>query len=101
MKRDYELFANTGKEYGDDAVEFSNLSSDIMDSMDVVNKTMLEVKRAIENVSATAEESAANSVEILESINESTRSIGEITKASQNQAMLSEKLNNMIKKFKL
>ena len=101
VKRDYELFANTGKEYGEDAVEFSSLSSDIMDSMDVVNKTMLEVKRAIENVSATAEESASNSVEILESINESTRSIGEITKASQNQAMLSEKLNNMIKKFKL
>jgi hypothetical protein len=69
--------------------------------MDIVNKTMLEVKRAIENVSAKAEKSAANSAEILESINESTRAIYEITKAYQNQAMLSEKLNNMIKKFKL
>lgn len=101
VKRDYELFSNTGKEYGDDAVEFSTLSSDIMDSMDIVNKTMLDVKKAIENVSATAEESAANSEEILESISESTRAIQEITKASRNQAMLSEKLNNMIKKFKL
>ncbi|WP_160689596.1 methyl-accepting chemotaxis protein [Clostridium sp. C2-6-12] len=101
VKHDYELFENTGKEYGDDAMEFSTLSSDIMDSMDVVNKIMLEVKKAIENVSATAEESAANSEEILESISESTRAIQEITKASQNQAMLSEKLNNMIKKFKL
>lgn len=101
VKRDYKLFANTGKEYGEDAFEFNTLSSDIMDSMDIVNKTMLEVKKAIENVSATAEESAANSEEILESIGESTRAIQEITKASQNQAMLSEKLNNMIKRFKL
>ena len=101
VKRDYALFEDTGKQYGEDAIEFSNLSSDIFESMNIVNETIFEVKKAIENVSATAEESAANSEEILESISESTRSIREIAKASQNQAILSERLNNIIKKFKM
>jgi len=35
------------------------------------------------------------------SVNESVMAIQEITKASQNQAILAEKLNVMVQKFKL
>ncbi|GCD10676.1 methyl-accepting chemotaxis protein [Clostridium tagluense] len=101
VKSDYELFVDTGKQYGDDAVEFNNLSYDIGTSMNIVNETVSEIKKAIENVSATAEESVASSEEILASVNESVMAIQEITKASQNQAILAEKLNGMIQKFKL
>jgi len=98
---DYLLFVDTGKQYGEDAIEFNDLSSSISGSMDIVNETVSEIKKAIENVSATAEESAASSEEILASVNESVMAIGEITKASQNQAILAEKLNGMVQKFKL
>jgi len=98
---DYEVFVDTGKQYGEDAVIFNNMSSDIGASMNIVNKTVLEIKKAIENVSATAEESVASSEEILASVNESVMAIAEITKASQSQAILSEKLNGMVQKFKL
>ncbi|MCB2298318.1 methyl-accepting chemotaxis protein [Clostridium tagluense] len=101
VKPDYELFVDTGKQYGEDAVGFNNLSYDIGASMNIVNETVSEIKKAIENVSATAEESVASSEEILASVNESVMAIQEITKASQNQAILAEKLNGMIQKFKL
>jgi len=98
---DYESFVDIGKQYGDDAIGFNYFSSDIGDSMNIVNKTITEIKNAIENVSATAEESVASSEEISATINESVMAIGEITKASQNQAILAEKLNGMVQKFKL
>jgi methyl-accepting chemotaxis protein len=101
VKPDYGLFVDTSKQYGEDASEFNKLSSDIGASMNIVNVTITEIKNAIENVSATAEESVASSQEILASVNESVMAIQEITKASQSQALLAEKLNGMIQKFKL
>ncbi|MBU3170797.1 methyl-accepting chemotaxis protein [Clostridium estertheticum] len=101
VKPDYQLFVDTGKQYGEDAVVFNKISSNIGTSMDTVNETVSEIKKAIENVSTTAEESVASTEEILASVNESVMAIGEITKASQNQAILAEKLNSMVQKFKL
>jgi len=101
VKPDYELFVDTGKQYGADALEFNNLSSGIGASMDIVNETVSEIKKAIENVSTTAEEAVASTEEILASVNDSVMAIQEITKASQNQAILAEKLNGMVQKFKL
>ncbi len=101
VKPDYESFVDTGKQYGKDATEFNNLSSNIGSSMDIVNETVLEIQKAIENVSATAEQSVASTEEILASVNESVMAMGEITKASQSQAILAEKLNGMVHKFTL
>lgn len=100
VKPDYEAFVDTGKQYGDDAVEIHNLSADIGDSMNTVNITVSEIKKAIETVSATAQESVASSEEIFASVSESVIAIQEITKASKNQAVLAEKLNKMVQKFK-
>ncbi len=101
VKPDYALSVDTGNQYGEDALEFNKISSDIGCSMNTVNQTVSEIKKAIENVSATAEESVASSEEILASVNESTMAIQEITKASQNQAILAGKLNGMVQKFKM
>ena len=98
---DYELFVDTGKQYGEAAEQFNKISSDIGNSMNIVNETVSEINRAIENVSATAEESVASTEEILASVNESNMAIQEISKASQDQAILAQKLNNMVQKFKL
>jgi methyl-accepting chemotaxis protein len=54
------------------------------------------VSSAIENASAVAQESAIGSEEILGSVDEITHAINEVTKSSQVQAELSQKLNQMI-----
>ncbi|MCB2308496.1 methyl-accepting chemotaxis protein [Clostridium estertheticum] len=101
VKPDYELFVDTSKQYGEDAVVFNNLSTDIGSSMNMVNATVSEIHKAIENVSATAEESVASSEEILASVNESFMAIEEITNATQSQVIQVEKLSEMVQKFKL
>jgi len=101
VKPDYALFVDIGTQYSEDAMEFNKLSTDIGASMSIVNETVSQIKNAIENVSATAEESVASSEEILASVNESVMAISEIAKASQSQAILAEKLNGMVQKFKL
>jgi len=101
VKPDYALLVDISKQYNEDAVVFNKISSDIGTSMNTVNVTVSEIKKAIENVSSTVEESVASSEEILASVNESAMAIGEITKASQSQSILAEKLNGMVHKFKL
>ncbi|MGV8980434.1 methyl-accepting chemotaxis protein [Clostridium sp.] len=101
VQPDYKLFVVTSKQYGEDAIAFNTLSSDIGASMNIVNETVSQIKKAIENVSATSEESVASSEEILASVNESVLAIQEITKASQSQSILADKLNSMVQKFKL
>ena len=101
VKSDYNLFVDIGKQYGEDAVEFNNISSNIGVSMNSLNETVLQIKKAIENVSATAEKSAASSEKILASVNESAVEIQEITKTSKEQAILAEKLKGMVQKFKI
>ncbi|OOM74100.1 methyl-accepting chemotaxis protein 4 [Clostridium puniceum] len=100
VKSDYELFVDTAKQYGNDALVFSNMSSGVADAMTIVNCTVSEIQKAVENVSATAEESAASSEEILASVSESNRSIQLISETSQKQATLAIKLNRLVNKFK-
>jgi methyl-accepting chemotaxis protein len=98
---DYNLFVNTSTQYGDDAAQFNNLSSNIGKSMNEVNEAMKEIKNAIETVSTTAEESSAGSEEILASVTESTKAIHDISLSAQTQAALAEKLTGMVQKFHL
>jgi methyl-accepting chemotaxis protein len=101
VKPDYEFTISSSKRYEEDALFYNNLSQEIGTSMDMVNKTIQEVKKAIENVSATAQETAASSEEIHINVKETTSAVGQVAKASQDQALLSERLNDMIQKFKI
>lgn len=101
VKPDYQSFVQTGKQYGSDAIEFHNMSSEVGESMNTVHKTITEIQKAIENVSVTAQQSVTSSQEIMESVSESLFAIQEITKVSQNQTTSAEKLNTMVEKFKL
>ncbi|MBU3199907.1 methyl-accepting chemotaxis protein [Clostridium estertheticum] len=101
VKPDYGLFVDTSKQYGSDAVKTNMISADIGASMNIVNETISEIRNAIENISATAEESVASFEEISATVNESVMAVQKISKSSQNQAILADKLNNIVQKFKL
>ncbi|MBU3215625.1 methyl-accepting chemotaxis protein [Clostridium estertheticum] len=101
VKPDYDLFVDTSKQYGSDAVKTNMISADIGASMNIVNETISEIRNAIENISATAEESVASSEEISATVNESVMAVQKISKSSQNQAILADKLNNIVQKFRL
>ncbi|WP_238886261.1 methyl-accepting chemotaxis protein [Clostridium sp. YIM B02551] len=97
----FELLLNTGIQYEKDAEFVNGIIEDIAKSSKQINEVVGQVADAIENVTATAEESAAGSDEILRSISEITVSINDVSKASQSQAELAMNLNEMVKKFKI
>ncbi|AQR97366.1 methyl-accepting chemotaxis protein [Clostridium saccharoperbutylacetonicum] len=101
VKPNYEFLMNTGLQYEKDAEFMTNVVNNFAASSKQIDEVIIQVSSAIENVSAVAQESATGSEEILGSVEEITCAINEVAKASQVQAELSQKLNQMIQKFKI
>ncbi|MDP4143835.1 MAG: methyl-accepting chemotaxis protein [Bacillota bacterium] len=95
----YKLLWSTGVQYDKDAKFIENLAEKITYSSNQMKEVIGQVTEAIENVSATAHKSAVGSEEILVSVNEASSAIKEVSKASQTQAELAIKLNEMILQF--
>lgn len=98
---DYKLLVETGVQYEKDAEYFSNVSDEISSTTKIMSESIFQVNDAIQNVSATAEESSAKTGEIQGSINETSMAMDEVAKSSQIQAELAEHLTIMTEKFKL
>jgi methyl-accepting chemotaxis protein len=101
VKPIYDLLLSTGIQYEDDASLINNISSNIANSTKQMSESINQVESAMENISSTAQMSAAGSQEILTSINETTFAIEEVAKSAQSQAELAEKLNSLVRKFKV
>lgn len=98
---DYKLLVETGERYEKDAELINRMSEEVATATSNMSESISEIKKALQNVAGTAQESAANSEEILGGVNETTLSIEEIAKSTQHQAELAENLNNIVQKFKI
>lgn len=101
VKPDYEFLNDTGIRYEYDANFVNEISKNIALATKQMSETIFQVNSAIQTVSATAEESTAGTEQIRESVNETTIAIKGVAKSAQGQSELAEKLNDMIKKFKV
>ncbi|MEA4826855.1 MAG: methyl-accepting chemotaxis protein, partial [Clostridium sp.] len=101
VKPDYQLLVETGVQYEKDALFVSNMSEEIATASKLMSDSIENVSNAIQNVSATAEEAAASSEEILGSILDTSSDIEIIAKSVQEQVGLAQKLNNMVRRFKV
>lgn len=97
----YEFLMNTGIQYEKDADFVNEITKEFADSASQINEVMDEINKAMQNVSATAEESGASSEEVFNNINKITASVNNIEQSAHNQAELSQKLNEMVRKFKI
>ncbi|WP_026888429.1 methyl-accepting chemotaxis protein [Clostridium beijerinckii] len=101
VKPSYELLMNTGIQYEKDAEFVNDMTEEFASSSNQINEVIEQINQAMQTVSATAEESGAGSEEVLNSINEITLAVSDIAKSSQNQSELSQKLNEIVLKFKI
>lgn len=101
VKSDYKLLVDTGVQYENDAYFIMNMAEEISSASATMAETIAQVSTAIQNVSATAQQSASSSEGILTSITETTIAVDDVARLAQNQAELADKLNNVIKKFKI
>jgi len=101
VKPNYEFLMNTGVQYEKDAEFINNIIEEFASSSTQMSEVVMQVGSAIQNVSEVAQQSATGSEEILRSVNEITFAISDIAESSQSQSELSEKLNDMIQRFKI
>ncbi|MBN7574229.1 MULTISPECIES: methyl-accepting chemotaxis protein [Clostridium] len=101
VKPSYELLMNTGIQYEKDAEFVNEMTEEFANSSNQINEVIEQINQAMQTVSATAEESGAGSEEVLNSISEITLAVSDIAKSSQSQAELSQKLNEIVLKFKI
>lgn len=101
VKPDYDFMAKVGAQYEEDAKYFSGMAEEIKQATKLMSESINQVVGATQNVAASAQQSSASSQEILSSVDETALAIQQISKASQSQAELAEKLLDMIQKFKV
>ncbi|WP_270566131.1 methyl-accepting chemotaxis protein [Clostridium beijerinckii] len=101
VKPSYELLMNTGIQYEKDAEFVNEMTEEFANSSNQINEVIEQINQAMQTVSATAEESGAGSEEVLNSISEISLAVSDIAKSSQSQAELSQKLNEIVLKFKI
>lgn len=101
VKPSYELLMNTGIQYEKDAEFVNEMTEEFASSSNQINEVIEQINQAMQTVSSTAEESGSGSEDVLNNINQMTMSINEIARSAQNQAKLSEKLNDMVQRFKI
>lgn len=101
VKPSYELLMNTGIQYEKDAEFVNEMTEEFVTSSNQINEVIEQINQAMQTVSATAEESGSGSEEVLNSINGITLAVSDIAKSSQSQAELSQKLNDIVLKFKI
>lgn len=98
---DYELFLETAEKYEKDAAFIKAMSEEIASGTTQILNSIEQTSSAIENVSTTAQQSASSSEGILNSVDITSVAIEGVAKSAQRQAELAEKLNSLVQKFKI
>ncbi|MFB7156207.1 MULTISPECIES: methyl-accepting chemotaxis protein [unclassified Lysinibacillus] len=98
---DYELFQNSGIQYEEDAMYFNTLITEVTTFVGTMKYSMLEIQKAIENVSTVAIESSDHSNGIANSISETLHAIQHVAESSVQTASIAEEISQQLNNFKL
>ena len=93
-----EEFGIMGEQYQNDSNFLSTMSLDIAAMSEEITTA---VNQAMQNMSQIAEQSSENAETIKSRLDETTEEIRQVAVVAQNQAELSQSLNEMVQKFKI
>ncbi|NMF04378.1 methyl-accepting chemotaxis protein [Clostridium beijerinckii] len=96
---DYEFMIESSKSYENDARFINEMSEEIAIMVKSINSNIDNVDSTMREFSSNIEKSKNNSNEILDSINEVTKEVEQISFNTQNQSELTLKLNEVINRF--
>lgn len=101
VKEDYQLLIDTGSSYEKDSEYVSDLSTSIAAMTEELSASTNEITNVTKTIASNIEQTSFNSEEILTRLDEVGVSMEDISKATENQAKIAEKLNEMISIFKI
>lgn len=97
----FNLLLESGKLYGNDAAFMNSLSESLSEMCKSLANTVDEMNDSIIDMSVVSNNSATSSNEILSNLDDTFIAMEEISKVSQNQAYLAQKLNDIATTFKV
>ncbi len=100
VKPDYDEFVQAGISYEKDAILIDTIADEFLESTRTMEKTINEVKDAIDTVAVTAQESVTNTEEILKNVNQTMHAVSEVNDALQKQADIILSINTLTRQFK-
>jgi methyl-accepting chemotaxis protein len=100
VKPQFNEMIEVGSETHRDAEFVSKMSEEIASMSEEITATMNQINEAVQDLTENTLTSSEESETITENIVDATKGISEIASTAQNQALLAEKLYEMVQKFK-
>ena len=98
---DYKNFVGVAERYGQDAESIKNTSEQLSIMTDSIQNIMSEVRLALQNIAEATQNTAANSGEVMESVDHLSTTVSEINAMSDEQNNISDDLSRVVSQFKL
>lgn len=101
VKPNYKLLVDTGIQYEKDAEFVSTIADGIAQGTQQMKVTTEQISIAMQGVAETSAESAQGSGEILSSVHETVITMEKVSGSAKNQALIANKLRDMVSRFKV
>ncbi|WP_346929711.1 methyl-accepting chemotaxis protein [Clostridium sp.] len=101
VQEQLDTYGKTGNQYYNDSDFVSKMSEEIAAMSEELTATVGQVSEAIQNMAEASQKSSEEAVIIKDGMYETTRAIEQVAVTAQSQAELAEKLNEVIKEFKI
>lgn len=98
---DYQKFVAVADRYGQDAEAIKETSEKLSIMTDSIQNIMGEVRLALQNIAEATQNTAANSGEVMDSVENLSETVSSINDMADKQNEISTDLTNVVSKFKL
>lgn len=98
---DYKNFVGVAERYGQDAENIKNSSEQLSIMTDSIQNIMSEVRLALQNIAEATQNTAANSGEVMDSVDNLSTTVSDINDMSDEQNAISDNLSRVVSQFKL
>jgi len=97
----FQAFGKMGEQYYEDANFVSNMSEEIAAMTEQITATVGQVSQSVENMVSIAEGSSQNASSIEGNIHGATQGIEQVAITAQTQAVMAEKIAEIVQKFRV
>ena len=101
VNEQFNAYEETGNQYYNDSDFVSKMSEEIAAMSEEITAIVGQVSEAIQNMAESSQKSSEKAVTIKESMDETTNAIEQVSLTAQSQAELAQKLNEIVRKFKI
>ena len=101
VTKDYDLLIETGNKYEQDATYVSDLSQETAATTEELNASIQEITSIVQSLANNIGDISEKTNGISISTQETTAALEQIASSAEHQAVISEKLNDLIKMFKI